>query len=120
MEAYIYNADIYCPRCAKLIQSDLAPTSDSDSYPQGPYANGGGDSDSPQHCARCLTFLENPLTVDGVAYVRELMSRSNPIHPSTALLEWADYYATELCHCSDVADDDSSGVCVPCFYRSTK
>jgi hypothetical protein len=58
---------------AKAIGHDLEDESsyDSDEYPKGPYPNGGGESDSPQHCADCREFLENPLTSDGYDYVRE-------------------------------------------------
>jgi hypothetical protein len=44
---------------------------DSDEWPKGPYGNGGGESDCPQHCGDCHEFLENPLTPDGYQYVRE-------------------------------------------------
>ena len=39
---------------------------DSDDLPKGPYSNGGGEADTPQHCDGCGAFLENPLTGDGV------------------------------------------------------
>ena len=45
-------------------------TWDSDDYPKGPYADGGGEADSPQFCAHCNAFLRNPLTADGLEYVR--------------------------------------------------
>jgi hypothetical protein len=44
---------------------------DSDEYPKGPYPDGGGEADTPQHCDHCHCFLENPLTSDGYDYVRE-------------------------------------------------
>lgn len=44
---------------------------DSDDFPKGPYPEGGGEADTPQHCDSCHEFLENPLTSDGMAYVRE-------------------------------------------------
>lgn len=44
---------------------------DSDEFPKGPYLDGGGESDTPQHCGACHEFLENPLTDDGLEYVRE-------------------------------------------------
>lgn len=43
---------------------------DSSEYPKGPYPDGGGEADSPQHCGGCGLFLENPLTEDGWRYVR--------------------------------------------------
>jgi hypothetical protein len=39
---------------------------DSDDLPKGPYADGGGEADTPQHCDDCRRFLENPLTGDGL------------------------------------------------------
>ncbi len=44
---------------------------DSEQWPQGPYPDGGGEADCPQHCDCCGAFLENPLTDDGDSYVRE-------------------------------------------------
>jgi hypothetical protein len=44
---------------------------DSGEYPCGPYSDGGGESDHPTHCGSCQEFLENPLTSDGMVYVRE-------------------------------------------------
>jgi hypothetical protein len=38
---------------------------------EGPYRNGGGIGDNPRHCASCGVFLRNPLTLLGLAYVRE-------------------------------------------------
>jgi hypothetical protein len=46
---------------------------DSDEWPKGPYCDGGGEADNPQHCACCTVFLCNPLTQDGVAYVRAML-----------------------------------------------
>ena len=43
---------------------------DSDTFPQGPCEESNGESDTPQHCAGCGCFLENPLTPDGYAYVQ--------------------------------------------------
>ncbi len=84
MEAYIYCADTYCPDCAEAIKAKLDASGerpnrqdyyeqkfDSDDYPKGPYADGGGESDCPQHCAQCHVPLGNPLTTDGIGYVIE-------------------------------------------------
>lgn len=46
-------------------------TGDSDDYPQGPYPDGGGETDTPAHCDGCHMPLGAPLTSDGVAYVLE-------------------------------------------------
>ncbi len=57
-DAYIYSADIYCADCARKLMETLAVpvgadpddenTFDSDDYPKGPYADGGGEADSAQ------------------------------------------------------------------------
>ena len=74
MKAYVYRAALLCEDCAntvKLERSAFASSEDSNEYPQGPYGDGGGEADSPQHCDHCQIFLENPLTNDGIAYVRK-------------------------------------------------
>lgn len=75
MKAYVYKAALCCEDCARQIMTGLqqpAPPfdTDSDSYPQGPLCDGGGEADTPQHCDRCGEFLENTLTPDGDSYVR--------------------------------------------------
>lgn len=84
MDAYIYQADLVCPECAKKIMAQLDAeggrprdpddehTYDSDDYPKGPYADGGGESDGPQNCGNCHVWLENPLTSHGVEQVLEM------------------------------------------------
>jgi hypothetical protein len=77
MDAYIYRASLYCTDCAEDIQALLTideGCDDSDTYPQGPYPNGGGEADFPQHCDNCGVHLENPLTNDGYTYVREAVA----------------------------------------------
>ena len=85
MEAYIYNADIYCEICANRIKKGLEKegfnpldfedekTFDSNEFPKGPFSDGGGESDSPQHCGECHCPLNNDLTHDGVKYVVEYL-----------------------------------------------
>ena len=92
MNAYIYRADIYCESCVEKIKAAIdadrhsrgyvAPLyerEDSDRYPQGPYANGGGESDSPQHCGKCGDFLENPLTSQGQLYLTEMLTEVSDV-----------------------------------------
>jgi hypothetical protein len=74
MNAYMYQAALWCEPCGLAIMARLneagkmpeAPaderTYDSDDYPKGPYPDGGGESDSPEHCDGCGVFLRNPLT----------------------------------------------------------
>jgi hypothetical protein len=78
MDAWIYDGDIYCDDC----KPDGA---------EGPYADGGGEADCPQHCGGCGMFLENPLTQDGYDYVREAIADS----PSEITQLWADFYEME-------------------------
>lgn len=113
MRAYIYCADIWCEDCAKATMAELDAAGvqddgDSDTYPQGPYSDGGGEADSPQHCgnrhdcpnghdvtaADGRTFhigahLENPLTSHGEAYVRELVAEGDGLCDEL----WRTFYA---------------------------
>jgi len=95
---YIYQADLYCDDCGRVIADRLAvtgypDTENSDDFPQF-HAEGGGEADSPQHCAagetcthaitlrqldpatgkrktyRIASCLENDLTDEGAGYVR--------------------------------------------------
>jgi len=87
MRVYVFQAALLCEDCGKAICDQLRnsiqalhpafdesdeSTYDSDYFPKGPYADGGGEADSPQHCDHCHVFLENPLTDDGDKYVRDL------------------------------------------------
>lgn len=88
MRAFVYQAALYCEECgaairAKLAAENKAPVNpddessyNSDDYPKGPYEDGGGEADRPQHCDACGVFLENPLTDDGVEYVRERIAEN--------------------------------------------
>lgn len=101
MDAYIYCADMFCHNCAEGIKKDLDAQivcvdsvpdfGDSDSYPQGPYQDGGGESDTPQHCGSCGLFLENPLTDEGYKYVADHALENS---------FWTDFYRVVTClHC---------------------
>lgn len=83
MKAFIYQAALLCADCAETERERLTTETgtsrqlletgtDSEGYPQGPYGDGGGEADCPQHCDHCGVFLENPLTPDGDTYVRNL------------------------------------------------
>lgn len=117
-EAYIYAADIYCAACGEDIRARLKREGkkprnagdetayDSDEYPKGPYTDGGGEADCPQHCgshAKCLDptiigdqvcghFLENPLTTEGVKYVLDSHMESN----NEVTQFWMDHYGEEI------------------------
>jgi hypothetical protein len=107
MDAYIYQAALWCEECAAEIQLEVPvpqganledndeATWDSDDYPKGPYADGGGEADTPQHCDGCGEFLENPLTEDGHLYVIEAIVEhlANGRGTASVLTEWADEYS---------------------------
>lgn len=117
-EAYIYAADMYCEACGEDIRKRLTAeghrpkhwddetTYDSGEFPKGPYPDGGGESDSPQHCGshgECLSptiidgekygrFLENPLTNAGCAYVLEMHMDG----PNAVTEFWMEHYHDEI------------------------
>ena len=68
MDVYVFQAALLCESCGEAICAKLnrngvdSDRVDSDSFPKGPYGNGGGEADTPQHCDACGVFLENPLT----------------------------------------------------------
>ena len=95
MFAYIYNAAIFCEECGGEIKTELQNdgvtcNGDSDAFPQGPYPNGGGESDTPSHCDTCGVFLENALTSDGYDYVKEAITANDG--DKNVLKEWSEYY----------------------------
>jgi len=59
MDAYVI------PEGCELLCEDCAPAG-AEGYPEG-----GGEADSPAHCAVCHQPFDNPLTSDGVEYVLE-------------------------------------------------
>lgn len=67
--AYAYQAALLCDKCGSALQSELASRvveddGDSQDFPQGPYPDGGGESDSAQFCSSGPHCLE-ALTVNG-------------------------------------------------------
>ena len=112
MDVFIFQADIWCADCGRLIQKRLEEdnvedTGDSDDYPQGPFGDGGGEADSPQFCAAhdgCINFiqvdgrkigapLENPLTTDGVEYLKGMIKGKRSQSQFIRVLKdvWGDY-----------------------------
>lgn len=108
-DAFAYRAALYCADCAQEIRDMITPSprdrDDSEQWPQGPYPDGGGEADCPQHCDGCGLFLENPLTDDGAEYVEskaaefdapdsswaEIAERADAAG-KPALGEWVRYY----------------------------
>jgi hypothetical protein len=74
---------------------------DGDDLPKGPYAGGGCEADAPQHCDGCGQFLGNPLTVDGLICVEDMIrdylttKKVNGV-ATDAVIKWADFYKDEL------------------------
>lgn len=120
MSAYIYAADIFCKDCGEAIRERItkegfAPADpddeysyDSDEFPKGPFPDGGGEADCPQHCGAgedCINaielsdgwkvgcWLENELTTHGARYVKEAVE-SDP--ESEVCQLWAEWYAEEV------------------------
>jgi len=107
MKAYIYHAALICEDCAACtmgeekkpdhVNMDDQASYDSDEWPKGPYGDGGGEADSPQHCDMCGDFLENPLTEDGSTYVKQAWREY--VETGRGRLEvlqaWRDGYAWE-------------------------
>lgn len=114
MDVYIYQAAFLCRDCGEALikhldASGIIDTGDTDDYPQGPYPDGGGESDSAEFCDSmeyCVNawtpkgwprkvgvFLENPLTTDGRKDIQERISKS-PENPVSQML--ADFYGMEL------------------------
>lgn len=99
---YIYKADNYCDKCGDEICEELtkqgkAPedpdnesTYDSDDFPKSA-DHESEESDSPQHCANCKEFLENPLTQDGYKYAQRCLNACGE-NLTPVLKQWADFY----------------------------
>lgn len=99
MQVFMFQAALWCEACARPAHVNESDESsyDSDEWPKGPYADGGGEADTPQHCDGCGLFLENPLTADGLAYVAERLAEFRELHgaaePLTeTLADWSAFY----------------------------
>jgi hypothetical protein len=110
----IYKADVYCIDCTKRISAGIQAAGfavvrnggttgklsdvellDSDNFPQTCM---NGEADSPQHCASCNEFLENPLTTDGYNWLRnECATKPDSI----TVQMWAEYYELKTWKCSN-------------------
>jgi hypothetical protein len=135
MNVYIYAADIYCEECGAAIRDQItgeghAPADiddetsyDSDEFPKGPYKDGGGKADCPQHCgcgAECVNamtldddtkvgaWLENPLTTTGAEYVRDAYRKGGEVAAA-----WSVWYAEEFGNLPDDGEDDDESEPIP-------
>jgi hypothetical protein len=68
MDAYIWQASLICEECGEALLDSLRHCPDEMERLDGPYSDGGGESDAPEHCAHCHEYLANPLTSEGVEY----------------------------------------------------
>jgi hypothetical protein len=115
MNVYVYKAELLCEDCGKRVIDRLRnsgtaeDTGDSDDWPQGQFRDGGGEADFPLFCAsntRCVNawtpdgwqrtvgaFLQNPLTSDGVRYMRNALM-ATPTSPVVQMC--ARYYYISL------------------------
>lgn len=112
MMVYMFQAALLCQGCGNAVIEDMKvlhpekvpadaadeSSYDSDQFPKGPYDNGGGEADCPQHCDHCHVFLENPLTPDGIVYTADAVRRHEEDGDGNAEVigEWKDYYGDEL------------------------
>lgn len=115
IEAYVYNADLYCEDCGEAIKRELRAeghrkSDDSEEWPQGPYEDGGGEADSPWHCGSnetCVNAMEfdgtkvgvwlgNPLTSDGVEGLTEMLSETNSEYQRQLHEFWMCVYSDYL------------------------
>lgn len=94
MDAFIYKGDLYCTQCAGGLIPSISivkiSSDDSEDAPQGPYSDGGGEADYPQHCGSCGEFLENPLTEDGIEYVKQAIEDGTG--NAAILAQWKEFY----------------------------
>ena len=110
MKVYVYGASLFCEECGESVREQIRRTishpaagwiNDSFEYPHGPYPDGGGESDIPEHCAsgplcanaidmngcKVGAWLENELTEEGVKYVNEAIAEGREIAKM-----WAEFY----------------------------
>lgn len=116
-DAYAYQAALYCGDCGRSLverarEAGTEDDGDSETFPQGPYPDGGGEADSAHFCDSgrgCLSAVEvvghkvgrplgNPLTSDGVEALvssvkRDLVSNKMFERELGRLLSrvWGDY-----------------------------
>ena len=104
MNAYVYRAALYCEDCTAEIKEQLHSAGvepsqddalayqnyDSDDYPHGPFPNGGGEADSPQHCDECHVFLENALTIEGERWTGDALTDDDG--EPAVLAVWRAFY----------------------------
>lgn len=95
---YVYSGELLCTSCGnaekEIIRAAYPERVDSEFSDHWPQEEMISESDTPDHCAGCGCFLENPLTPDGVAYVREALERATG---NRQVLEtWRAFYQPDM------------------------
>ena len=106
MQCYVYGGDLLCEECGRDVvevlrhRGVLSPcfpaerVYDSAECPKGPFPV--EEADTPQHCAACHVFLENPLTAAGLDYVRAaIMEKRSRVDDVVNV--WAKFYILDMC-----------------------
>ena len=58
---------------------------------------GISETDTPQHCELCGSLIFEPLTTDGIEYVREVINNPGPLSRRSEVVEcWAKAYSDYL------------------------
>ena len=70
MNVYIDNNNFYCENCKDEVRNKLIEIGSSEVI-RGPYPDGGGETDYPNHCVICGIAFRNKLTPHGVNCVIE-------------------------------------------------
>ena len=93
--AYAYDAALHCEDCANEAGMLEEGKTDTEGNPVNPVFN--SDTDVPEHCGDCDTFLENALTDEGVRYVIKQLQDYDPENSNPVCLrQWAEFYADEI------------------------
>jgi len=130
--AYAFQAALICEDCAGVVSAQLTrrgveDDGDSGTFPQGPYEDGGGESDSAGICDRgrnCVNAVKvsghrigcplgNPLTTYGAeslleSVVRDMVSRKKYSRMVGRLLRriWGDYLSPVPARIKSTSADD--------------
>lgn len=80
MDVWVWaETDLVCGDCAEELGGC-----------DGPHPDGGGEADTPQHCAHCGIYLDNSWTQDCVNYVVEALEEWPARGRVEVLREWRD------------------------------
>ena len=102
--SWAYDADLHCDDCARKAGMHVDGAVDGAGEAPSPVlTDEQARADTPQHCGTCGTFLENPLTDEGVAYVIEALDDHMYGGDRYAVLQtWADFYEDEIAGATDI------------------